>query len=51
MLTDVNGPLLGEVERVGGGYLKVETYGDAVRCRLYVHEGSELGITPWGTVY
>lgn len=49
--TDVNTLLISEIERVGGGYLKVDTNGDAVYCSIYVHEGSELGVSPCGTVY
>jgi hypothetical protein len=49
--TDVNASLIAEIERVGGGYLKVETNGDAADCSLFVHEGSELGVSPPGTVY
>ena len=49
--TDVETLLTAEIERVGGGYLRVESDGDSAFCRLFVHEGSELGVTPKGTVY
>ena len=50
-IAEMNDLLQAEITRVGGGYLKIATDGSDARCRLFVHEGSELGITPRGTVY